>query len=91
MNNQDKKKNSGTLWMMLICCMLPLVILLFVENNLFSGGYLWPILISVFMVAHVWMMFKGYGKYSDGGTDEKVDALKQPKTKDEHKHGGCCQ
>ena len=59
------------MWMMLICA-LPLVILLFAGDKFFSTGYLWPILISGFIVAHLWMMFRGHGHGSQD--DERSDA-----------------
>ena len=60
------------MWMMPIC-MLSLVVLLFAGGGLFSAGYLWPVLIGAFVVAHLWMMSKGHGGHRDvdeaGGTD----------------------
>lgn len=66
-------------------------------NNLFSSGYFWPILIGVFIVAHIWMMFRGHGGHrghSDANTENKIDDTlkKQPETKNEdnkQKHD-CC-
>ena len=94
MRNHNGKKNSSMMWMMLIC-ILPLVVLLFAGGKVSSGGYLWPILIGVFVIAHLVMMFKGHGGHNDANMEEKSDASlgKQPETKDEHKkdkHGGCC-
>lgn len=71
MHNHNKK-NSSITWMMLIC-IVPLVVLLFVGGELSSGGYLWPILIGVFVAAHLWMMFKGHGGHGDANTGEKSD------------------
>ena len=45
------------MWMMLICCLLPVAVLLFAGGKLSSGGHLWPILFGVMMVAHFAMMF----------------------------------
>ena len=59
MHNHNGKKNSSTMWMMLIC-ILPLVVLLFAGGKLFSDEYLWPIFIGAFVVAHLWMMFGGH-------------------------------
>lgn len=91
MHNHNGKKNSSITWMMLIC-IVPLVVLLFAGGKLSSGGYLWPILIGAFVVAHLWIMFKGHGGHSDADTEEKSDTAltKQPEEKDEHKHGGGC-
>lgn len=89
----DHNKNgegNGMMWMMIPCLLL--VGVLFLGGSKLSGsGYLWPILIGVFVLAHVWMMFKGHGH---GGTDteDKIDdaSTKQPGAKDEHKHSGSC-
>ena len=73
MHNHNGKKNFSMMWMMSVCILF-LVVLFFAGGKLFSGGYLWPIFIGVFVVAHIWMMFKGHGSHKDN----------------EHKHGGCC-
>ena len=90
MHNHNGKKNLSMMWMMLVCCLLPIGLLLFAGGTLSSGGYLWLILIGVFVVVCIWMMFKGHGERKDDGTeDDKADSVGQPKN-DEHKHGGCC-
>src|SRR3989338_2632278 len=99
MHNHNGKKDSGMKWMMLICCLLPLGLLLFAGGTLSSGGYLWPILLGVVIVAHLLVMFKGHGEHGDkdagaeadspshaggqGQTGEKTDAVEEPK-KDAH-------
>ena len=85
------------LWMMLLCA-LPLVILLLAGGKLFSAGYLWLILIGVFVVAHFWMMFRGHrsdNSEHDGHNSEAENKETPPvaanDTQNEHKkHGGCC-
>jgi len=105
MYDHNNQKNSSLMWMMLICLLL-LVVLLFTGGKLLAGGYLWPVLIGAFVIAHLWMMFKGHkghGGHSDANRTEKsnlpvplstapADATlaKQPEAKGEHKHGGCC-
>mgnify|MGYP001611512572 CR=1 FL=1 len=59
--------------MMIFCCALLLVALFFVVGGFSSGGYLWPILIGVFIIAHVWMMFKGHGGRQDDDTEDEID------------------
>ena len=71
MHNHNDKKSSGMMWMMLICCLLPVAILLFAGGTLSSGGYLWPVLFGVTIVAHLWMMFKGHGGHGDGDAEEE--------------------
>ena len=96
MHNHNDKKDSSMLWMMLLCIPL-LVILLLAGGKLFSAGYLWPILIGVFVVAHFWMMFRGHSDNSehDGHNSEAENKETPPAaandTHNEHKkHGGCC-
>lgn len=81
-------RGNGMMWMM-IPCLLLLGVLFLGGGKLSGSGYLWPILIGVFVLAHVWMMFKGHGH---GGTDteEKTDSNSKSGSTDEHKHGGCC-
>lgn len=90
----DHNKNGGgkgMMWM-IIPCLLLLGVLFLGGGKLSGGGYLWPILIGVFVITHVWMMFRGHGKHGDADAEEKVDdaSAKQLGAKDEHKHGGCC-
>ena len=96
-HNDDGNKDGhkGMMWMMIPCLLLVGILLLGGGSKLFSGGYLWPILIGVFVVAHFWMMFRGHGGHGDSDTENKTDdtSAQEPKTKDgenKHKHGGCC-
>ena len=91
MYNHDKEEGgNGMMWMMIPCLLLLGV--LFLGGGKFSGGgYFWPILMGVFVVAHVWMMFRGHGKHSDANTEGKTDnASAKSGAVDEHKHGGSC-
>lgn len=90
----DHNKNGGgkgMMWM-IIPCLLLLSVLFLGGGKLSGGGYLWPILIGIFVIAHVWMMFRGHGKHGDADAEEKVDdvSAKQLGAKDEHKHSGSC-
>lgn len=88
---------KGMMWMM-IPCLLLLGVLFLGGGRLSGGEYLWPILIGVFVVAHVWMMLRGRRKHEERGdtsTGEKIDVIsaKQLEANDKHKeqkHGGCC-
>ncbi|MEK7219172.1 MAG: hypothetical protein AAB687_00665 [Patescibacteria group bacterium] len=93
MHNHDGKNSKSMMWM-IIPCLILLGVLFFAGGKL-SSGYLWPILIGVFVVAHVWMMFRGHGGRNDTDTEDKIGegATKQAEKKDgnsEHKGGGCC-
>lgn len=71
-NHNDNNKESGhkgMMWMM-IPCLLLVGVLLLGGGSLSSGGYIWPILIGVFVIAHVWMMFKGHGGHRLGNKNE---------------------
>lgn len=81
------------MWTMAICCVVPILILLFAGGKLSGGGYLWQILIGAFVVGHIWMMFKGHGGHKDGDTEDTSNtASDKPKDrhKEDNKHGGCC-
>jgi hypothetical protein len=66
-NGNDSGHNKGMMWMMIPCILL-FVVLFLGGERLSSGGYVWPILIGVFVVAHIWMMFTGHGGH--GGHDD---------------------
>lgn len=53
------------MWMMLICCTLPFVVLFFGGGTAFTGGYLLPGLIVVLILVHLWMMFRGHGSKNE--------------------------
>jgi len=92
MHNHNKDGGGkGMMWMM-IPCLLLLGFLFIGGGSLSSGGYLWPILIGVFVLAHVWMMFKGHGGHGGNDTEDKTDdtSTKESGAKDEHKHSGSC-
>lgn len=89
MHNHNKDgEGRGMIWMM-IPCLLLVGFLFLGGGNLSSSGYLWPILIGVFVAAHVWMMFKGHGGTN---TEDNIDndSAKESDIKDEHKHSNGC-
>lgn len=77
------------MWMM-IPCLLLLGILFLGGDKLSSSEYLWPILIGAFVVAHVWMMFKGHRWHRGDDMENESNAVlgKQHDPKNGHKHGG---
>lgn len=78
------------MWMMVLCA-LPIVILLFAGGKLFSAGYLWPILIGGFVVAHLWMMFRGHGSQGkDHNEHNAVETEKDKSATSEKKDHSCC-
>lgn len=89
-HNNNDNGHKGMMWMMILCFLL-FGALFLGGSKLSGGGYFWPILIGVFVVAHVWMMFRGHGKHSDTNTEGKTDnASGKSGIADEHKHGGSC-
>ncbi|MDP3725522.1 MAG: hypothetical protein Q8R20_03585 [Nanoarchaeota archaeon] len=83
-NNNNKDGGHKGMMLMMIPCLLLLGILFLGEGKLSSSEYIWPILIGVFVVAHIWIMFRGYGrhgKHSDTDTGGE---------KDKHQHGDRC-
>ena len=90
-NNSNKSdEHKGMMWMMVICCALPLIILFFIGSKVSIEGYFWPILIGVFIILHIWMMSKRHKKHEGYDENEKTNVLDQSETKDENKHNRCC-
>lgn len=91
MHNHNKDGgDKGMMWMMIPCLILVGVLFLG-GDKLSEGGYLWPIFIGAFVVAHVWMMFRGHGKHGDTDTEEKTDNVSAKSgVVDEHKHSDSC-
>ncbi len=74
-NHNNKNKNGGhkgMMWMM-IPCLLLLGILFLGGDRVSSSGYLWSIFIGIFVIAHIWMMFKGHGGHSDANMKDEHD------------------
>ena len=53
-HNDKDGGHKGMMWMMLICCTLPFVVLFF--GGGLGSGYLIPILIVTLILVHLWMM-----------------------------------
>lgn len=83
------KKNSSMMWLMAICCFLPLAVLFFAGSKFSLGGYLVPILIGVCVISHIVMMFRGHGGKAD--TNEGNDNNEgQPETKEKNTPSRSC-
>jgi len=57
MHNHDEKSGNGMLWMMVVCCAVPILFVILGGSAIFAGGYFWPILIGIGALAWGWMMF----------------------------------
>ena len=93
MHNHNGKGDNSMMWMMVLCCALPLIFLLFAGSTVFSGGYIQYVILGGLAAACFWMMFKGHGGHggnSDTDTEGKTNAVEESKTKDKHKKGSCC-
>lgn len=83
---------------MTILCILPIVIILFVGQNIFSAGYFWPIVIGAFAVLHIVLMFRGHGSQNEDDSEDKKGIVKEKERivaapvseQTEPKKGGCC-
>ena len=89
MHNHNGKGDSSMMWMMVLCCALPLIFLLFAGSTVFSGGYIKYVLFGALAAAFLWMMWRGHGKHGGASGSEKADE-KESEKKDEHKKGSCC-
>lgn len=90
-NHNHNSKNSKSMMWMMIPCLILVGVLFLGGGKLSEGGYLWPVIIGVFVIAHVWMMFKGHGGHGDIDAEEKTDGDSTKKiASNEHKHGSNC-
>jgi hypothetical protein len=64
--------HNGMIWTMVLCCLLFGIFLFGGGIVASSSGYLWPVLTGVFIVAHIWMMFKGHGGHSVHGDSTRT-------------------
>ncbi len=91
MHNHDGKDGSWMMWVMMICCAVPLLlIVLFGLGGKAFGAPTWVVVggIALMMLAHFFMMGRSH-KHSDdeqSGTDGDV---KNKDSKDHSGHG-CC-
>ena len=90
MHNHDGKDGNWMMWVMMICCAVPLLlIVLFGLGGKAFGAPTWVVIggIAVMIIAHFFMMGKSH-KHSD----EKQDLNSEDKNKDkkDHSGSGCC-
>ena len=95
MRDHDTNKDKGMksmMWMMAICCGLPLVLFLFVgAGGIAAGASKWLVIsiLGVMVIAHVFMMRRGH-KHKDH--EQKVEGEKTDgKDKDDHSGHSCCR
>ncbi len=87
-NHKDGKdvgnEHKGMMWMMLVCCLIPVLFLFGGTTFLKTIGFGWMgvAIVVGFLVFYVWNMFKKYGSTSPD--NQKKDNL------DSTKHKDCC-
>lgn len=94
MHNHDGKDGSWMMWVMMICCAVPLLlIVLFGLGGKSLGAPTWVVIggVAVMVIAHFFMMGRSH-KHSDeeksvtDGENENKDS----KDKKDHSGHGCC-
>ena len=82
MHNHNGKNDSWMMWIMMVCCLAPILVLLFLGNLKLGGGINWFVIIAIgiFVVSHFWFMRR---KKSD------IDVLNQDEASDKHRGGHC--
>ena len=93
-SHDDNRQGNGMMWMMVLCCAIPLVlVLIFGAGGKALGAPTWIVFggIVVMIIAHFFMMGKSH-KHSDEdhevtNTDDKNKDDKNNKT---HSGHGCC-
>lgn len=90
MHNHDGKDGNWTMWAMMICCAVPLLlIVLFGLGGKALGAPTWIVLggVAVMVIAHFFMMGRSHKH-----PDEEQSAANDDKNKDSKDHSGhgCC-
>ena len=89
-NNQNgDKQNSKMMWIMMLCCAVPLLlIILFGLGGRAFGASTWVIFggMALMVIAHFFMM----GKSHKHGVDNEEDQNKDGKNNKTHSGHGCC-
>ncbi len=90
MEKHNEKMGNGMMWMMVICCSLPLAIVLLGGTTLFSGVYVGPIIIGILALAWIGAMVRGHRR-DKAGSSEQMGETSQvapgDAKKDDH---SCC-
>jgi len=74
------------LWMLLGCALL--FLFLFLAGNVVPVKILWPVLIGVCVVMHIWMM-RRHGSHTQHGEQATKAGVDEQKENTGHS-GGCC-
>jgi fatty acid desaturase len=90
MHNHDEKNDNWMMWVMMLCCAVPLLLIVFFGlGGKALGAPTWVVLggIAVMVIAHFFMMGKSHNH-----SDEEQSAIGEGKNKDSKDHSGhgCC-
>lgn len=90
--DHDNKGMKSMMWMMAICCGLPLILFLFVgAGGIAAGASKWLVfgIIALMVVAHIFMMRRGH-KHPDQTQDNNAVKTDEKNDKDGHSGHSCC-
>lgn len=90
--DHENKGMKSMMWMMAICCGVPLVLFLFIgAGGIATGASKWLVLgiVALMVVAHIFMMRRGH-KHSDQTQDGNTITTDDKKDKDGHSGHSCC-
>jgi len=91
-NNGTNGHDSKMMWLMMLGCMLPVLILTLGGSGLFQE-YRWVVLAGVgaMIAVHLWQMFKSNNHHGvESGDMVDDNKVVEPKTKPRQHGGGCC-
>ena len=92
MDHNNDKGMKSMMWMMAICCGLPLVLFLFVgAGGIATGASKWLVIgiVALMIIAHVFMMRRGH-KHDDHAQQVEGEKKDDGKSKDGHSGHSCC-
>ncbi|MDO8512584.1 MAG: hypothetical protein Q7S57_04880 [bacterium] len=82
-NHKHGDSSSPMMWLMMLCCLFPLLVLIPGAGQWLSRWYLWPIFIGGFLVLHFWM----HKKHSAPKNDQENSDTKDDS---DSKHNSSC-
>ena len=92
MHHHDQKNDNWMVWVIMICCAVPLLlIVLFGLGGKAFGAPTWIIIgwIAIMVIAHFFMMGKSHKHSDEEQTDDGESKSKDGEHKDHSGHG-CC-
>ncbi len=89
-HNDKNDGHKGMMWMMVICCALPLVLLLLGGSAVFAGGPIRYVIIGALALVCVSMMFKRHSGHDNISGQDTADTHDQSKTKNTSAEDGRC-